>query len=91
MFNVSLEEKGHPTGNIKKLISSLKKKYKCVLNKDNLQIKKIKNAKAMVFMGPTKELSQENIQTLHDYVSQGGYVILMSESGGDAKYGFLFF
>jgi hypothetical protein len=39
----------------------------------------------MVFMGPTKELIQEDIETLHNYVKQGGYVVLMSESGGDAK------
>lgn len=82
---MSLAEKGQPTGNIKRLISTLKKKYKCVLNKEKLQSKKIRNAKAMVFMGPTKELGLDDIQTLREYVAEGGYVVLMSEAGGNAK------
>lgn len=39
----------------------------------------------MVFMGPSKELSNEDTETLHKYISQGGYVIVMGETGGNAK------
>jgi hypothetical protein len=39
----------------------------------------------MVFMGPSKELSTEDADTLHKYIAQGGYVILMGEAGGNAK------
>lgn len=36
-------------------------------------------------MGPTKELGLDDIQTLREYVAEGGYVVLMSEAGGNAK------
>lgn len=40
----------------------------------------------MIFMGPSKELQPKDIDILHKYIAQGGYVVLMGESDGDARY-----
>lgn len=76
---------GSPTKNLKKLVRQLKQTYKCVVNKEALKVQKLKTAKMLVLAAPTKELSSEELTTLHGYLNEGGSVIVMGDEGGDKK------
>ena len=51
VFNQSKDERGKPSKNYKKMIKYLKEHHRCVLNKDQLKYKKLKNANLLIFAG----------------------------------------
>ena len=50
-----------------------------------LKLQKLKSAKILVLAAPTKELSTEELSTLHGYLNDGGSILIMAEEGGDKK------
>lgn len=76
---------GSPTKNLKKLVRQLKQSYKCVVNKEALKLQKLKSAKMLVLAAPTKELTSEELATLHGYMNEGGSMLVMAEEGGDKR------
>lgn len=56
---------------------------KCVINKDQLKLQKLKQAKLVVFAGPTANFKEEDIAVIDQYVEQGGNVVFLSQDGGD--------
>ena len=76
---------GSPTKNLKKLVRQLKQNYKCVVNKEALKLQKLKSAKMLVLAAPTKELLNEELEMLHQYLVEGGSVLVLAEEGGDKR------
>ena len=83
MFNTSKNEEGNPTKNYKKLVRYLKQNYKCVINKEQLKIQKIKQAKLIVFACPTNDFTEEDISTIIHYIEEGGNCLVLSQESGN--------
>ena len=54
-----------------------------MINKDQLKLQKLKQARLVVFAGPTVPFKEEDMKVIDQYVEQGGNVLLMSQDGGD--------
>lgn len=54
-----------------------------MINKDQLKLQKLKQAKLLVFAGPTAAFKPEDVSVIHQYVDQGGNVLFLAQDGGD--------
>ena len=54
-----------------------------MINKDQLKLQKLKQAKLVVFSGPTVPFKEEDIKVIDQYIEQGGNVLFLSQDGGD--------
>lgn len=54
-----------------------------MINKDQLKLQKLKQAKLLVFAAPTALFKPEDINVINQYVDQGGNVLVLAQDGGD--------
>ena len=70
---------------MKKLVRKLKQNHKCLLNKIELSLDKIKSANLIIFSHPQNPFTDEDISVLNEYIENGGSVLIMTGEGGDKK------
>ena len=54
-----------------------------MINKDQLKLQKLKQAKLLVFAGPTAPFKADDVTVIDQYVEQGGNVLFLAQDGGD--------
>lgn len=70
---------------MRKLVRKLKQNHKCLLNKIQLSTDKIKSANLLIFSNPQNQITEEESEVLHDYIENGGSLLIMASEGGDKK------
>lgn len=86
MFDLSKKEVGNPNNSYKKLYRKLKQEFKCVMNKENISLEKLREAGLAVFAGPREMFSVDEFEAVKEYINTGGSVLFLLGEGGETKF-----
>mmetsp|Transcript_3706 Transcript_3706/g.3636 ORF Transcript_3706/g.3636 Transcript_3706/m.3636 type:complete len:262 (-) Transcript_3706:105-890(-) len=63
----------------------MKTRYKCDINKSDLNFKRLKEVDLLLLGGPRLPFSAQELQDIRHYIDGGGRVLLLMSEGGEAK------
>ena len=55
----------------------------CIINKDELRLKKLQEANLLLFGGPRAPFTAQELQDITMYVETGGSVLIIMAEGGE--------
>jgi len=68
LFDLSKKELGNPSTNYKKLFRRLRTDFRCNLNKDIINLARLKEASLAVFAGPREMFSADEFEAIKAYM-----------------------
>lgn len=87
LFDTSKKEMLNPNQGYKKIVQKLKTRYKCEINKTDLNLKRMKECDLLLLGGPRLPFNANELQDIRRYVDEGGRVLLLMSEGGEQKLG----
>jgi len=84
-FNTCKKETFHPGKGFRVLHRKLKQSYKVELNKEELNLEKLKAYDVLIIAQPTESFSAEEIFTLQQYIEGGGSLLVTLGEGKDGQ------
>merc|ERR1719272_111855 len=85
LFDNSKKEMLNPNAGYKKLVSKLKSRYKCEINKTELNYKKLQECNLLLLGAPKAPFTAQELQDIRLYIEHGGAVIVVMSEGGENK------
>ena len=87
LFDISKKELMHPNSGFKKMFRRLRSSYRVSLNRDELDLEKLREASLVIFGGPRQPFSEAEMEALKQYLEGGGSAAFFLSEGGDARLG----
>jgi len=75
----------NPNKGYKKIVAKLKQRYKCEINKTEINLKKLKECHLLLLGGPRLPFNAQELQDIRRYIEEGGRVVIMMAEGGETK------
>ena len=85
LFDTSKKEMLNPSQGYKKFVGKLKNRYKCEINKSELNLKTLKKANMLLLGGPRLPFTAQELQDIRKYIEDGGRVVITMAEGGENK------
>ena len=63
----------------------LKQRYKCEINKQELSLKRLKEANLLLLGGPRLPFTAQELQDIRRYIEEGGRCVILMTEGGENK------
>lgn len=73
----------NPNQGYKKIVQKLKSRYKCDINKTELQLKKMRDCNLLLLGGPRMPFNANELQQIRQYIEEGGRCMIMMNEGGE--------
>jgi intraflagellar transport protein 52 len=83
LFDTSKKEMLNPNQGYKKIVQKLKSRYKCDINKSELQLKKMRDCNLLLLGGPRMPFNANELQQIRQYIEEGGRCMIMMNEGGE--------
>ncbi|EFC50352.1 hypothetical protein NAEGRDRAFT_77715 [Naegleria gruberi] len=86
MFNVCKNEYGTPKNNLQKLYKKLRMEYKTIINEEDFNLEKLKQADLVIFCGPRLKFTEQEFAAIGQYIKEGGSVLFQLGEGGEPRF-----
>ena len=85
MFDTSKKEMLNPNQGYKKIVQKIKSRYKCEINRNELDIKRLRDSHLLLLGGPRLPFTAQELQDVRAYIESGGSVFVAMAEGGESR------
>ena len=75
----------NPNQGYKKIVQKIKSRYKCEINRNELDIKRLRDSHLLLLGGPRLPFTAQELQDVRAYIESGGSVFVAMAEGGESR------